>query len=123
MAITQTREPLDERLAALAMRFQRQAGDAGASAPQHAEFLRTHVASLTDFVQQLEEEYARLTAAEIPTCEQGLALAQFLRPAFRDMSIGAHVGRAGLGLPEDYLYVRLSDGYEAGIAPDGRTST
>lgn len=123
MATTQTRAPLDERLAALAMQFRTQAEDAGATAPQHAEFLRSHVASLADFVQQLEDEYARLTTEEIPTCAQGLALAQFLRPAFRDTGIGAHVWRAGLDLPDDYLYVRLSDGYEGGIAPDGRTST
>jgi hypothetical protein len=123
MATTQTRAPLDERLAALAMQFLEQAEDADASAPQHAAFLSTHVESLTDFARQLREEYTRLTAEEIPTCAQGLALARFLRPAFRDKRVGAHVCRGGQGLPEDYLHVRLSDGYEGGIAPDGRTST
>lgn len=124
MATTQTRAPLDERLAALAMQFRTQAEDAGATAPQHAEFLRSRLASLSHFVQQLEEDYALLTTEEIPTCAQGLALARFLRPTFRDIGIGAHVCRGGLGLPDDYLHVRrLSDGYEGGIAPDGRTST
>jgi hypothetical protein len=123
MATTQTRESLDERLAALAMQFWTQARDAGATAPQHAAFLRTHVETLADLAQQLEEEYVRLTTDEVPTCAQGLALARFLGPWFRDTSVGAHICRGGQGLSEDYLHVRLTDGYEAGIAPDGRTST
>jgi hypothetical protein len=123
MATTPTRESIDERLAALAMQFRTQADDDAATAPQHAAFLRTHIESLADLAQQLEDEYARLTTDEIPTCAQGLALARFLEPWFRDKSVGAHVCRGGQGLHEDYLHVRLTDGYEAGIAPDGRTST
>jgi hypothetical protein len=123
MATTQTREPLDERLAALAMQFLTKSEDASASAPQLAAFLRAHVESLSDLARQLEEEYARLTTHEIPTGAQGLALARFLAPHLRDMSIGAHVCRGGKGLPEDYLHVRFTDGYEGGIAPDGATST
>lgn len=63
----------------------------------------------------------------IPTVEQALALGGFLAPAFRDsVHVGlrsAVVARGGSGLPEDYLFVRLQDGYEGGIAPDGRVST
>ncbi len=59
----------------------------------------------------------------VPTNAQGLALARFLRPAFRDKTIGAAVSRGSAGLPDDYLFVRLTDGYEGGIAPDGRVST
>jgi hypothetical protein len=120
---TQTREPLDERLAALAMQFLAQSKDASATAPQLAAFLHAQVESLSDLAGQLEDEYARLTTHEIPTCAQGLALARFLAPHLRDMSIGAHVCRGGQGLPSDYLHVRFTDGYEGGIAPDGRTST
>lgn len=64
---------------------------------------------------------------EVPTIEQGLALARFLRPAFRDsVHVGlrsAFVARGGAGLPDDYLHVRLQDGYEGGIDREGRVST
>jgi hypothetical protein len=123
MATTQSPEPLDERLAALAMQFLTQAEDGSATTEQHAQFRLAQVESLSDFARQIEVEYARLTAHEIPTCAQGLALARFLAPHLRDRSIGAHVCRGGQGLPEDYLHVRFTDGYEGGIAPDGRTST
>lgn len=123
MATTHTREPLDERIAAMAMQALTQAEDAAATVPQHAAFLRRHVEALSELAQQLEDEYVRLTTEEIPTPAQGLALARFLRPCLRDKRVGASVCRGGQGLPEDYLYVRLSDGYSGGIAPDGRTST
>ena len=117
------RAALDQRLSALAARFRLQARSSNVCAAEHAEFLRDHAASLDEFATQVQEEYVRLIAEDIPTPAQGDALARFLRPAFRDRRIGAHVCRGGQGLPEDYLHVRLSDGYEAGIAPDGRTST
>jgi len=118
----QARASIEERLAALAMSCLTQAENTRATVRQHAEFLQNQVALLTGIAGDLEEEYVRLTVGEVPTCAQGLALARFLRPAFRART-GAYVCRAGLGLPEDYLHVRLADGYEGGIAPDGATTT
>lgn len=66
------------------------------------------------------------TPDEVPTVEQGIALARFLRPHFREPRPGgryAQVSRGGAGLSDDYLLVRLSDGYEGGIDRDGRVST
>ena len=124
MASIETRAPLNERLHALAECFVERAHEPGVDAAQHAEFLRDHASSLREFARQVDEEYVRrIEDDEIPTVAQGLALAQFLRPAFRDARIAAHVCRSGVGLPDDYLSVRLSDGYEGGIAPDGRVST
>jgi hypothetical protein len=63
---------------------------------------------------------------ELPTTAQGVALARFLRGFLRrpgGRSAYATVCRVGAGLPDDYLYVRLHDGYEGGIAPDGSIST
>jgi hypothetical protein len=73
----------------------------------------------------VRDEYVRLAGGqeECPTTAQGVALARFLRPAVRDPGLAAYVCRGGAGLPADYLYVRLTDGYEGGIAPDGRVST
>jgi hypothetical protein len=87
-------------------------------------FLLDEAASLAEVAQQAREEYVRIAAdEECPTNAQGVALGRFLRPALRDRTVGAHVRRGGAGLPDDYVHVRLTDGYEAGIAPDGRVST
>ena len=117
--------PLDQRLEALAQQFYERAWKDGAeSIPALREYLRDHAASLTEFARQVREEYERTVGDEVvPTNAQGLALARFLRPAFRDKTIGAAVSRGSAGLPDDYLFVRLTDGYEGGIAPDGRVST
>ena len=116
------RAPLADRLRALATVFQERAW-ADPKAP-NSGFLSDHAASLAEFAQQVEEEYAPLARDhEVPTNAQGVALARFLRAAFRDRAVGAHVCRGGAGLPDDYVYVRLTDGYEGGIAPDGRVST
>ena len=117
--------PVDERLDALAQQFLQRAWQDGAeSIPALREYLRDHAASLAEFARQVRDEYERVVGdEEVPTNAQGIALARFLRSAFRDKTIGAAVSRGSAGLPDDYVYVRLTDGYEAGIAPDGRVST
>jgi hypothetical protein len=60
---------------------------------------------------------------QVPTNAQAIALARSLRPALRDKTVGAAVSRGAAGLPDDYLFVRLTDGYEAGIDLAGRVST
>ena len=116
--------PLDQRLEALAQQFYERAFADYTTADGLREFLRDHAASLSGFARQVREEYERTGSdVVVPTNAQGLALARFLRPAFRDKTIGAAVSRGSAGLPDDYLFVRLTDGYEGGIAPDGRVST
>jgi hypothetical protein len=122
------RAPLEARLSALAERFCERAYAEVDPRRVHADplraFLLDEAASLSEFAHQVREEYVRLEAdGERPKNAQGLALARFLRPAFRDRTVGAHVCRGGAGLPAGYLYVQLSDGYEGGIAPDGSVST
>lgn len=123
------RAPLEDRLDSLARTFLGKAWENEAE-PVLAAFLRDHAYSLSEFAQQVREEYERVAGEpeeEIPTNAQGIALARFLRPAFRDnVHPGlrtAHVARGGAGLPEHYLHVVLPDGYEGGIDRDGRTST
>jgi hypothetical protein len=124
-AMHDRRAPLPDRLRALAEEFQRVAWERDARAGD--EFLRDHAASLCEFAAQADEEYVRVGGDdEIPTTAQGVALARFLRGFMRGPKgprAHALVSRAGAGLPEDYLHVRMDDGYEGGIAPDGATST
>lgn len=120
------RAPLDERLDALALQFQQRAWDDPKAA--NSGYLQDHAQSLAEFANQLRDEYVRIVGDdEIPTVAQGVALARFLRPQFRDDvrpgNRSAHITRAGAGLPNDYLHVILPGGYEGGIAPDGRVST
>jgi hypothetical protein len=59
---------------------------------------------------------------KLPTHPQGLALARFLHSRLaRD--VGARVTLGGAGLPERYLHVAFTDGFEGGIDDTGRVST
>lgn len=128
-----TDAPLDERLAALALAFYERAWKEGTTPSADREFIRDHAASLEGFAAQARDEYVRVKngdasneGLDVPTNAQGIALARFLRPHFRNARPGdahAQVMRGGLGLPTNYLAVRLPDGYEGGIAPNGDTST
>ena len=117
--------PVDERLDALAQQFLERAWQDGPeSIGALREYLRDHATSLAEFARQVRDEYERVVGDDVvPTNAQGIALARFLRPAFRDKTIGAAVSRGSAGLPDDFLFVRLTDGYEGGIGPDGRVST
>lgn len=119
--------PESMRLLALQMDELANTGAVDGVEMRGADFLRDHAATLAEWADAVEQLYARLDEGEIPTNAQGIALARFLRPAFRDdahpADRSAHVSRGGAGLPDSYLYVRLSDGYEGGIDSDGRVST
>ena len=79
---------------------------------------------LAEMANELEASYVLADCeGDIPTNAQGIALARFLRPAFRVRSDYATVGRGGSDLPSGYIYVRLADGYEGGIDRNGKTST
>lgn len=98
------RPPLGDRLRALAGSIAERAW-AGPDG-QHNADLRDYAAALSEFAEQLDREYVRLTdAGEVPTAAQAFALARFLRPALRDTTIGATVCRGGAGLPCHYLHV------------------
>lgn len=126
---TNTRAPVEDRLDALAQQFVSRAWRED-TPPAERQYLLDHAASLTEFAQQVRDEYVRAAGnrgpEDIPTVAQGVALAHFLRGHFRHADPTkrlAHVSRGSLGLPADFLHVRFGDGYEGGIAPDGRTST
>ena len=81
---------------------------------------------LAEMANELEADYVLADSeGDVPTNAQGIALARFLRPGFRGdrRDRYASVSRSGAGLGEDYLFIRLADGYEGGIDRDGRTST
>jgi hypothetical protein len=92
-------------------------------------FLQDHASTLAEWSDAVRELYVRLDEPkdEFPTNAQGVALARFLRPAFRDdvrpADRYASVSRGGEGLGDSYLLVRLADGYTGGIDREGRTST
>jgi hypothetical protein len=92
-----------------------------------ASYLTDHAYTLSEWADAAEQLYARLDEGEFPTNAQGVALARFLRPCFRDEAHpadrGARVTRGGMGLSDDYLLVVLNDGYTGGIDREGRTST
>lgn len=116
---------LSESLRALAIEFAGKSHtDAGSPL---ASYLSDHAYTLAEWADAVEQLYARLDEGEIPTNAQGVALARFLRPRFRDdahpADRGARVTRGGMGLPDDYLLVVLNDGYTGGIDREGRTST
>jgi hypothetical protein len=126
---TGTRAPLEDRLDALVHQFVSKAWREDTT-PGERQYLLDHAASLAEFAEQVREEYVRVAGSrepqDIPTLAQGVALAWFLRGHFRHpdpMKRLAYVTRGSVGLPEDFLHVRFGDGYEGGIAPDGRTST
>lgn len=120
---------LPESLRLLALQMQELANTGAINGVEMtaADFLRDNAYTLSEWADAVEQLYARLDEGEIPTNAQGIALARFLRPAFRDdahpADRSAQVSRGGMGLPDSYLLVRLSDGYTGGIDRDGRTST
>jgi hypothetical protein len=85
--------------------------------------------SLADRLAQLahhaEEQYERVAppAGETPTAAQGIALARLLRSRLREPSQYATVSLGDIALPDGYVAVRFSDGFEAGIARAGATSS
>jgi hypothetical protein len=124
MAAVETRSSVVERLNALAEDFAKRLCEPRLAAAEYVSYFSERASALSALAREVDEEYVPLTQdGEVPTVAQGVALARFLRPAFRDKCTGAFVCRAGHGTPEDYVFVRLTDGYEGGIAPDGRTST
>lgn len=96
-------------------------------ANQLAGFLQDHAYTLSEWADAVEQLYARLDQGEIPTNAQGVALARFLRPQFRDTvhpaDRRATVTRGGAGLSDTYLLVTLPGGYQGGIDHEGRVST
>jgi hypothetical protein len=92
-----------------------------------ASYVQDHAWTLTEWADAVELLYARLdTEGEVPTNAQGIALARFLRGHWTNVENRfrfASVSRGGAGLSDDYLYVRMGDGYEGGIDRAGRTST
>jgi hypothetical protein len=120
--------PVDARLDHLAQELDSMSWNEEIGERQLREFLRDHAYSLGGFANQVRDEYVRTAGNEedeIPTAAQGVALARFLRPQFRDGVRDAYatVSRGGFDLPTGYIVVRLPDGYTGGIARDGRTST
>lgn len=118
------RVPLGLRLEGLAMQM------ADAAIQTNDPALQDYALTVSELAQQHREEYVRIhggNGREVPTYAQGIALARFLRRGFSDeVHAGdrhAHVARGGAGLSDDYLYVRLADGYEGGIDRDGAVST
>lgn len=120
-------EPLHERLNALAVEIDKLGDELGERSIPGGAAAREYATVVAELAQECERDYVRLESeGDTPTIAQGVALARFLRPHFRPQSSVApvaNVSRGGAGLPADYLYVRFADGYEGGIAPDGRTST
>jgi hypothetical protein len=97
-----------------------------------AQFLADHAYTLSEWADAVRTLYVRVdeTDGEVPTNAQGVALARFLRPGFERADRAdrhAQVSRAGAGLGDDYLYVRVPNGrggwYEGGIDREGRVST
>jgi hypothetical protein len=126
------RADLHARLLSLAEQFFEQSHTTKTNERLLREFLRDHASSILEFALQVSEEYVRVAGAkalddEFPTPAQGIALARFLRPQFRDTvhpgERHAQVMRGGLGLPDSYIAVRLPTGYEGGIDREGNTST
>lgn len=113
---------LPQSMRELALEFDRKAHEHGTS--PLSSYLVDHASTLIEWADAIEQLYARLDEGDTVTNAQGVALARFLRGHFmRDRFSNATVCRGGAGLPDDFLYVRFSDGYEGGIAPNGDTST
>lgn len=80
----------------------------------------------SELSNEIADSYVLADAGgDIPTNAQGIALARFLRPQFRDGIRDAYatVARGGFDLPTGYITVRLPDGYNGGIDREGNTST
>lgn len=124
MATPETQQSVTECLEGLAQEFAKRLFEPRLAPAEYVTFFSEQASALSELARQVDDQYILLADdGEVPTVAQGVALARFLRPAFRDKSVGAFVCRGGLGTPEDYVSVRLTDGYEGGIARDGRTST
>lgn len=128
---TEDTRTLVQRLIAFAgeldrLGFEAEEGEETGEAPQISAQLHKHAMDLDGMVRELEANYVLADSeGDVPTNAQGIALARFLRPAMRGEARNAHatVAKGGFDLPDGYIHVRLADGYEGGIARDGRTST
>jgi hypothetical protein len=95
-----------------------------ADADQLRELLRDHAASLAEFAFQVQEEYLRAVGDEqVPSNAQAIAPASSRARRCATRRSARPCAAQGAGLPDDYLFVRLTDGYEAGIDLAGRVST
>lgn len=123
------RAELSKRLAHAAEELYRESHATYTDTGVHS-YLRDTAAALAEFAQQCEDEYVRVHGRDdesvVPTVAQGVALAWFIRSrklTVNGKHIGVTVALGGAGLPDTYLHVRFSDGYEGGIDPDGKVST
>lgn len=121
---------MEDRLDSLARQFLSEAWSQDITEAALRAYLRDHAALLAELARQVRDDYVRVSGRrepeDMPTVAQGVSLARFLRGHFRHsdpMQRLAYVTHGSAGLPKDFLHVRLGDGYEGGIAPDGRTST
>lgn len=127
------RRPLHERLGAIAARMSESGSLYGGTDVQVAAELAELAATLNGLAvalqalaRECEEEYVHAHAdGEIPTPAQGFMLARLLRRGLLGEPAEqrhARVTLSGAGRSGEYIHVRLSDGYEAGIDREGRVS-
>jgi len=119
--LPQARE-LADSLAALAMSL-----SSTSSSTRATTVFRDSIADrFAELAHQAEDQYARIHPAsgETPTPAQGLTLARLLRSRLRNPSDSATVSLGDVfALPDGYIAVRFSDGFEAGVDRDGVASS
>lgn len=88
--------------------------------------METMAHELSALALDVQDNYVYLArSGDTPTVAQGVALSRLLRGSLDPASRGSALITTGgsMGLPHNYLAVRFTDGYQAGISPEGEIST
>jgi hypothetical protein len=109
---------LAESMEALAVKFASRANETGDS------FLQDEAYTLSEWADAIRELYARLDVGDgLVTNAQGVAIARLMRGRLDETATVSRPLARTAGLPENWLLVTFSAGFECGIAPDGSVSS
>lgn len=108
---------LGESMRALAIKFAERAHETNDS------FLQDEAYTLSEWADAIDQLYIRSDAGGLITNAQGAAIARLMRGRLDETVTVSRTLAQVVGLPENWLLVTFSAGFECGIAPNGGVSS